>query len=143
MSCSGVFWEEERELRGIWVSGSGYNKILLLEVLNVVEGIELRRRAEPSVSASAPHVVADALSFQACLRVYICTCCGVGGNCTRQVFCTPMQTSIYTDTGVVDTMVYTCDNTHNGVCICTRVGTFCLFVLCNLSTTCVCIIGVF
>ena len=66
--------------------------------------VEPRRRcAESPASASAPRAVAATLSFQACLRVRICTCCGVGRNCTRQVLCTTVQTSIYTGTGVVDT----------------------------------------
>jgi len=38
---------------------------------------------------------------------------------------------------------YTCIYTHVWVYICTRVGAFCLFVLSNPSTTCVCITGVF
>ena len=125
------------------VSGSGYNEVLALEVLNVVDCVERRRRAEPPASASAPHAVAAAPSFQACLRGAMCTCCGVGGNCTRQVFCLPVQTSIYTGTGVIDTMFYTHDHTHHGVYICTRVYTFRLFVLSNLITTFVCFIGVF
>jgi len=79
-------------------------------------------------------------------RVCMCVCVHVAGwmeNCIRQVFCTPVQTSIYTVTGVVDNIVYTCDHTQHGVYICTRACAFCLFVLSNLSTTCVCITGVF
>jgi len=38
---------------------------------------------------------------------------------------------------------YTCIYTHVWVYICTRVGAFCLSVLSNPSTTCVCITGVF
>ena len=34
------------ELRGIGVSGSRYNKVLELEVLNVVDCVERKRRAE-------------------------------------------------------------------------------------------------
>jgi len=109
-------WEGGREFwRGIWASGSGYNKVLALEVLNVVDGVEPRRHTKPPLSASASRTVSAALSFQARLRVCICTCCGVGGNCTRQVFCTPVQTSIYT--GQVSrllTTVYTLDHTHYG-----------------------------
>ena len=37
---------------------------------------------------------------------------------------------------------YTCIFTRVWVYICTRVGAFCLFVLSNLSTSCVCITGV-
>jgi len=120
-------------LRGIGVSGSGYNEEPALVVLNVVDCVERRRRAEPPASASAPHAVAAAPSFQACLRGAMCTCCGVGGNCTRQVFCLPVQTSIYTGTGVLDTMVYTCDHTHHGVYICTRICAFCFFCTVQFS----------
>jgi len=55
-------------VRGIGVSRSGYNKVLALEVLNVVDRVEQRRRAEFPASASASRAVAAALSFQACLR---------------------------------------------------------------------------
>jgi len=62
--------------RGIsGVSGSGYNKILALGVLNMVDCVERKRRAETPASASAPFVVTAALSFQAYLRVCICTRC--------------------------------------------------------------------
>ena len=47
-------------------------------------------------------------------RACACACVhvvGLVGNCTRQVFCTPVQTRIYMVTGVLDTGVYTCD--HN------------------------------
>jgi len=33
-------------LRGIWVSGSGYNEVLALEVPNMVDCVEWRRIAE-------------------------------------------------------------------------------------------------
>jgi len=36
----------EGGLRGIGVSGSGYNEVLVLEVLNVVDHVELRRSEE-------------------------------------------------------------------------------------------------
>jgi len=41
------------------------------------------------------------------------------------------------------TYAYTCICTRVWVYICTRVGAFCLFVLSNPSTTCVCITGIF
>jgi len=62
---------------------------------------------------------------------------------TRKVFYMPVQTSIYTGTGVVNTTVYTCNHTHHGVYICDRAGAFGLFVLSNLFTTWVCITGTF
>jgi len=43
----------------------------------------------------------------------------------------------------VYTYAYTCICTRVLVYICTRVGAFCLFVLSNPYTTCVCITGVF
>jgi len=62
-------------LRGIWVSGSGHNEVLALEVLNVVDCVGRKRRAQLLVSASAPCTVAAALLFQACVRACKCTCC--------------------------------------------------------------------
>jgi len=50
-------------LRGIGVSGSGYNEVLALEVPNVVDCVEQRRRAELPAFASAPRAVAAALSL--------------------------------------------------------------------------------
>ena len=67
-------------MRGIGVSGSGYNEVLALEVLNVVDRVERRRSAELPVPASASRTVTVTMSFQACLRAYICLCCGVGGK---------------------------------------------------------------
>jgi len=52
-------------LRGIVVSGSGYNDVLALEVLNVIACVEQRRRARLPASASASRTVAAAPSFQA------------------------------------------------------------------------------
>jgi len=62
-------------LGGIGVSGSGYNEVLALEVLNVIDCVEPKRRAGLSLSASAPRTVAAAPSFQACLCACICTFC--------------------------------------------------------------------
>jgi len=81
-------------------------------------------------------------SRRACVRAYVHVVRWVE-NCTRQVLYMPVQTSIYTGIYVIDTTVYTCDHTHHRVYICTRVCAFCLFVLSNLSTTCVCITGAF
>ena len=52
-------------LGGISVSGSGYNEVLALEVLNVIDCAERKRRANLPASASAPCAVAAAPSFQA------------------------------------------------------------------------------
>jgi len=50
-------------MRGVGVSGSGYNEVLALEVLNVVACIERKRCADLLASASASRAVATALSF--------------------------------------------------------------------------------
>jgi len=55
----------------------------------------------------------------------------------------PVHTNIYTGTCVIDTTVYTCNQTQHGMYICIHVCAFCLFVLSNLSTIRVCIPGVF
>jgi len=64
-------------LRGIGVSRSDHNEVLALEVLNVIDGVERKRRAKPRLpaSASAPCALAAAPSFQACLCACICTFC--------------------------------------------------------------------
>jgi len=71
--------------RGIGVSGSGYNEVLALEVRNVVstEGrcgqemwfdcVEQKRHAKLPLFTTAPRAFAAALSFQVCLRAFICT----------------------------------------------------------------------
>jgi len=65
-------------LRGIGVSGNGYNEILALEVLNVVDCVERKTRAKLPASASAPCAVAPARLFQACLCAsyvhFVCVC---------------------------------------------------------------------
>ena len=71
----GMFGKGDAGLRGIGVSGSGYNEVLALEVLNVVDCVERKRRTELLASGSVPLAVAAALFFQACLRGCICTCC--------------------------------------------------------------------
>ena len=82
-------------LRGVGVSESGYNEVLALEVPNVVDCIERRRRAELLASASAPRVVAAALSFQACLSVCICTCCMCVCMCVYVCMCTDVHVCMY------------------------------------------------
>jgi len=67
LSC-GILGGGEGGLKGIGVSGSGYNEVLALRMLNVVDYVEQGRCAKLQVSASAPHPVIVALSFQACLR---------------------------------------------------------------------------
>jgi len=59
--------------RVIGVSGSGYNEVIELEVLNVIDCVERKRRAKLPASTSTPCAVATARSFQACLCAYICT----------------------------------------------------------------------
>jgi len=62
-------------LRGIGVSGSGYNEVLELEVLNVVDCVtiyvERKRRAELPASGSAPRAVTFVPLFQG---LCACTC---------------------------------------------------------------------
>ena len=65
--CSEVCWEEGM---GIGVSESEYNQVLALEVLNVIDCVERKRRAGLPASVLAPRAVAAAPSFQACL----CAC---------------------------------------------------------------------
>jgi len=91
-------------LRGVGVSESGYNEVLALEVPNVVDCVERKRRAELLASASAPRAVAAALSFQACLRVCICTCC----------MCVRMCVYVYRR---ACTYVYVCACVYVFVCI--------------------------
>ena len=62
-------------LRGIGNSGSGYNEVLGLEVLNVIDCVKHKRHAGLPASASAPCAVAAAPSFKACLCACICTFC--------------------------------------------------------------------
>jgi len=81
----GILGRGEEELKGIGVSGSGYNEVPALGMLNVVDYVERGRCAKLPESASAPHPVIVALSFQACVRihmrvcvdVYACICAGV------------------------------------------------------------------
>ena len=70
----GMLGSGDGGLRGIGVSGSGYNEVLALEVLNVVW---VRRMKETCrvPSASAPRAFAAAPSFQACLHSCISTFC--------------------------------------------------------------------
>ena len=82
-------------LRGVGVSGSEYNEVLTFEVLNVVDCVERKRRAELLASVSALHAVAAALLFQACLRVCICTCCMCVRVCVYVCMCTDMYVCMY------------------------------------------------
>jgi len=91
----GMLGRGDGGLRGIGVSGSGYNKVLTLEVLNVVDCVERRRRGELLASVSAPRAVAGTLPFQACLRVYICTCCMCVRMCAYVCKCTDVHLCMY------------------------------------------------
>jgi len=64
----GILGRGEGELKGTGVSGSVYNGVLALGMLNVVDYVEQGRCAKLPESVSAPHPVVVALSFQACLR---------------------------------------------------------------------------
>ena len=50
----GMLGRGDGGLRGIGVSGSGYNEVLALEVLNVADCVEHKRYAKLPASASAP-----------------------------------------------------------------------------------------
>ena len=77
----GMLGRGDGGLRGIGVSGSGYNEVLALEVLNVIDCVERKRRADLTASASAPCAFAAAPSFQACLCACICIFCMNGRLC--------------------------------------------------------------
>jgi len=79
-------------LKGTRVSGSGYNEVLALKMLNVVDYVERGRCAKLLDSTSAPHPVIAALSFRACLRA-----------CMRTSTCA---------------CVWTCMHTYAQVCMC-------------------------
>jgi len=107
-------------LRGIGVSGSGYNKVLALEVLNVVDCVERKRCAELPASASAPRAVATVLSFQACLRVCIRTCCMCVRVCVHVCVFMNMHLCMYLNVymyGYTHACIYLC------ICMCINVGT--------------------
>ena len=69
----GILGRGEEGLKGIGVSGSGYNEVPVLGMLTVVDYVERGRYAKLLESASAPHPVVVVLSFQACLRAYMST----------------------------------------------------------------------
>jgi len=99
-------------LRGISVSGSGYNEVLALEVLNVIDCVERKRRSKLPASASAPCTVAAALSFQACL----CAC-----TCT---FCMCVSVCVWTCIYVCICMyvcICTCMRLYTCVCVCVSI----------------------
>jgi len=114
----GILRRGEGGLKGIGVSGSGYNEVLALRMLNVVDYVERGRCAKLPESASAPHPVVVALSFQACLRACICTStCACVWTCMH----TYAQTCI-----CACTYVYACARTrvhahaYACACMCTR-----------------------
>ena len=88
----GILGRGEGGLKGIGVSGSGYNEVPALGMLNVVDYVERGRCAKLPESASAPHPVVVALSFQACLRA-----------CMRTSTCA---------------CVWTCMHTYAQACMC-------------------------
>ena len=56
-------------MRGIGVSGSGYNEVLALEVLNVIDCVEQKRRAD--LTASASTLRALYIYVHACMYMYM------------------------------------------------------------------------
>jgi len=81
-------------MKGIGVSGSGYNEVLALGMLIVVDYVEQGRCVKLPESVSAPHPVIVVLSFQACLRA-----------CMRTSTCA---------------FVWTCMHTYAQACMCAR-----------------------
>jgi len=63
----GILGRGEGGLKGIGVSGSGYNDFPALGMLNVVDYVEWGKCAKLPESASAPHPVIVVLSFRAFL----------------------------------------------------------------------------
>ena len=114
--------------RGIGVSGSGYNEVLALEVLNVVDYIKRKRRAGLSTSASAPRTVAAAPSFQACFREGICTFCMCVCICVCVYVCVHVYMYIY---ACVYVYVYVCVYIHVHVYVYAY-----LFIDCNSQYQC-------
>jgi len=88
----GILGREEGGLKGTGVSGSEYNEVLALGMLNVVDYVEQGRCAKLLESGSAPHPVIVALSIQTCLRA-----------CMRTSTCA---------------CVWTCMHTYAQACMC-------------------------
>jgi len=114
----GMLGRGDGGLRGIGVLESGYNEVLALEVPNVVDCVERKRRAELLASASAPRAVAAALLFQACLRVCICTCCMCVRICVHVCMCTDMHVCMYMQVYVY-MYLYTC--IYMCICMCMHI----------------------
>jgi len=112
----GILGREEGGLKGIGASGSGYNEVLALRMLNVVDCIERGRCAKLLESASAPHPVVVVLLFQVCLHACICT-----STCLWTCMHTYAQTCI-----CACTCIYACAgarvraHAYACVCMCTR-----------------------
>ena len=64
----GILGRGEGGLKGNGVSGSGYNEVPALGMLNVVDYVERGRCAKLLESVSAPHPIVVVLLFQTCLR---------------------------------------------------------------------------
>jgi len=91
----GILGRGHGGLRSICVSGSGYNEVLALYVLNVVDCVERKRRAELPASRSASRAVATVPLFQACLRACICTFCMCVCICVYVCMCADMYICMY------------------------------------------------
>ena len=101
-------------LRGIGVSGNGYNEVLVLEVLNVVDCVERGRSVELLSSSWASRAVAAALSFQACLCACICTRCMYVCMYVYICMCTDMYICMYMNVYVC---MYTCACIYMCICV--------------------------
>ena len=102
----GMLGRGDGGLKGIGVSGSGYNEVLALEVRNAIDCVKRKRRAGLPSSPSAPCAVAAALSFQACLCACVCTFC----------VCVCIASVLQRVDGVMHAHVYSC--VYVCVCIC-------------------------
>jgi hypothetical protein len=109
-------------LRGIDVSGSGYNEVLALEVPNVIDCVERKRLAKLPASASAPCAVAAAPSFQACLRAFICAFCMCVCIYVYVCMCVCVRTCIYVCICMC-VCICICMRLYTCVCVCV-----CIFV---------------
>ena len=130
----GMLGRGDDGLRGIGVSKRRCYEVLALEVLNVVDCFERKRRVVLPASASALHAVTLALSFPACLRVCICTCFTCVRVCVYVCLCTDMHVCTYMHVNVY-MYVYACVY----MCICTCIHILC--ISCESQYQCLSVVG--
>jgi len=86
--------------------------------------VERKRRAKLPASATAPRAFAAALSFQACLRAFICAFC----MCMYVCMCVCVRTCIYVYICMC-VCVCICMRLYTCVCVCTCIFVHRLWVL--------------